>query len=117
MTSRTRVPIDLTVEGQGSIPPNLQIALYRIAQEALNNMAKYAGASRATVHLTCGSPQVTLSVRDDGRGFNPGDVLPDQLGISIMHERAEAAGATLQMNSQPGQGTEILVAWQQFGEQ
>jgi signal transduction histidine kinase len=116
MTSRTRLPIDLTVQGQGSIPPNLQIALYRIAQEALNNMAKHAGASRATLQLTYSRPQITLSVRDDGRGFAASDILPDRLGVSIMHERADRAGASLQINSQPGQGTEVLVTWPDSGE-
>jgi signal transduction histidine kinase len=117
MTSRTRLPIDLIVQGQSSIPPNLQIALYRISQEALNNMAKHADASQATVHLASEQSEVTLCISDNGRGFDQGEILPDQFGVSIMHERADAVGASLQVTSQRGQGTEVSVAWRQPREQ
>jgi PAS domain S-box-containing protein len=116
MTSRTRLPIALSVQEQSLLPPNLQIALYRIAQEALNNMAKHAGASQVVVELSCQPRQAALCIRDNGRGFDPSDILPDQLGVSIMHERAESVGACLEVTSQPGRGTEVTVTWQDAGE-
>jgi signal transduction histidine kinase len=97
------------------------VALYRIAQEALNNVVKHANASRVEVGLRCTSPtpnidresstRVELQVRDDGRGFDPTDVPPDRLGLGIIRERAHAIGARLEINSQIDIGTRILVAW------
>ena len=52
-----------------------------------------------------------MSVSDNGRGFNPESIQPHQLGLSIMRERAQAIGATLSIQSQPGQGTELTVTW------
>jgi PAS domain S-box-containing protein len=110
-TSRTRVPTELTVEGDSSLDPSLQVALYRIAQEALNNIAKHAGASQASVDLYCQPGRVTLRVSDNGCGFNPDDVLPDRLGMGTMRERAEQVGAALDITSQLGHGTQIIVNW------
>jgi PAS domain S-box-containing protein len=115
MTSRTRVPIALAVEGSGMLPPDVQIVLYRIAQEALNNVAKHAGAKRASVGLYNQADQARLCIQDDGSGFEPESVLPDQFGLSIMHERAEGIGAALRIQSQPGGGTKVVVDWQDRG--
>jgi signal transduction histidine kinase len=111
ITGRARVPVTLKVEGKCALPPEVKVAVYRIAQEALNNVAKHSGASHATVSLH-GEPQsVKLRISDDGRGFDPSYVPPDHLGLGIMRERAEAVGATLRIESQPGQGTQVEVAW------
>jgi PAS domain S-box-containing protein len=112
VTGRSRVPVTLTVEGDSALPAQAQIALYRIAQEALNNVSKHAGASKAEVELRCRPGSVKLSVRDDGCGFDPRDVRPDQLGLAIMGERAERISASLEINSQPGHGTQVVVDWQ-----
>jgi PAS domain S-box-containing protein len=111
VTGRTRVPVTLTMEGKGSLPPQIQIAYFRIAQEALNNMAKHSGASQAAVELHFEAGQVTLRVCDDGCGFDLGDTRPDQLGLDIMRERAESIGAVLEIQSQPGSGTQVVVNW------
>ena len=108
---RTRVPVSLSVEGNRPLPAKVQIALYRIAQEALNNVAKHAAASQAAVTLQSSPKQVVLTVGDDGCGFDLGDIRPDQLGVGIMHERAEKIGAMLQVESQPARGTRVAVAW------
>ena len=113
MTSRTRVPISLTVEGNSLLPADQQIALYRISQEALNNMAKHAGASQVSVELRCSPGPVTLCVADDGIGFDPGQVRPDRFGMGVMRERAEGIGALLDVRSQPGQGTRVMVNWEE----
>jgi PAS domain S-box-containing protein len=113
-TGRARVPVALVVEGQCQLPPDVQIALYRIAQEALNNVARHASASRAAIHLCCHAERLELRIGDDGQGFDPTSVALEHLGLRIMRERAEAFGATLRIDSQPGRGTEIAVAWPQM---
>lgn len=115
MTGRTRIPIALTVEAKELLPPDVQIAIYRIAQEALNNIAKHAGASWASVDLQIHAEQVALRIEDDGSGFEPENVLPDCFGLNIMRERAEGIGAALRIVSQPGHGTKVVVDWQSKG--
>lgn len=108
---RTRLPITLTVEGDHPLPPEVQVALYYIAQEALHNITKHAGASRAAVNLYLQPDSVELSISDDGRGFNPAAIPPGHLGVGIMRERAEKIGARFQLDSQPGNGTQIHLHW------
>lgn len=110
-TSRSRVQVTLAVDSKRSYPPNVQIALYRIAQEALNNVSKHARAARVEISLRDLGPWVEMRVRDNGRGFSPQHIPPDRLGLGILRERAEAIGATLQVSSQEGVGTEVLVVW------
>jgi signal transduction histidine kinase len=87
------------------------VALYRIAQEALNNVAKHSGAGQATVRLCCGPERVALHIADDGRGFDVDGVPPTHLGVGIMRERAQAIGAELVIDSEPGRGTEVSALW------
>ena len=91
----------------------MQIALYRIAQEALNNVAKHAAATEVSVRLRSEAGQTTLSIEDDGRGFDATEALPDQMGVRIMRERAEAIGAALEINSDPDHGTQVRVRWEE----
>jgi PAS domain S-box-containing protein len=111
MMGRTRMPVTTTVVGECPLPADVQIALYRIAQEALNNITKHARASQAKVSLHCKSGQVKLRISDDGRGFDLDAAEPHQMGLRIMRERAQAIGVTLQIKSQPGHGTRIEVDW------
>lgn len=108
---RVRVPITLTVNGQCNLPPDVQIALYRIAQEALNNVARHANAAHITVSLSSLFGSTELQISDDGQGFDPSKVALEHLGLSIMRERAEALGAALRIESQPGMGTQITIGW------
>jgi signal transduction histidine kinase len=93
------------------------VALYRIAQEALNNVVKHARASHVSVTLHClpagagQSERVELTVADDGVGFASSDVEPGELGLGIMHERAASIGATFQIESLLGRGTTVSVMW------
>jgi nitrate/nitrite-specific signal transduction histidine kinase len=116
ITGRARVPVTVEMEGECSLPPEVKVALYRIAQEALNNVAKHAGASQATVRLRCQPEGVELHIRDDGCGFDPESISPESLGLGIMHERAETIGATLTVESEIGRGTEIMVVWMDVQE-
>ena len=111
ITGRARVPVAVEVEGERPLPPEVKIALYRIAQEALNNVAKHAGARRAEVRLRCEPGRVEMCVCDDGSGFDLASVPPESLGLGIMRERAEAVGAALEIESRPGEGTQVIVTW------
>jgi nitrate/nitrite-specific signal transduction histidine kinase len=111
VTGRARLPIELSVEGQHKLPPDVQVTLYRIAQEAVNNIVKHAGASQARIELRLQPEQTELVISDDGSGFDPASVPPEHLGLGIMRERAEAVGARIEIDSQAGQGTKITVVW------
>jgi signal transduction histidine kinase len=106
---RSRLPIELIVEGERPLPPETQVVFYRIAQEALNNITKHAGASQATLKLTFLPQAVSLSIRDNGRGFDLSDAPLNSLGLGIMRERAEKIGAQLTINSRIGEGTIVTV--------
>jgi signal transduction histidine kinase len=113
---RARIPVDLELdEPPGSGSPDVNVALYRIAQEALNNVVKHSGASRARVMLTVSRAEreqaLSLVIADDGCGFDPDDVRAGRLGLGIMAERAESIGAHLDIDSAPGEGTRVTVVW------
>ena len=93
------------------MPSAIKIAFYRIAQEALNNIAKHAQASRVQMRISCQDEYIEMEIRDDGRGFDVSEVPSDHLGVRIMQERAEKIDADLQINSLPGEGTKVWVRW------
>ncbi len=108
---RDRLPIQLSVEGQRKLPAAVQVGLYRIAQEALNNIVKHAKATQAIVTLRLDDP-VRLVVADNGFGFDMSAVPPDHFGLQIMRERADLIGATISIYGEPNEGTQISVTWQ-----
>jgi PAS domain S-box-containing protein len=108
---RARVPVTLEVDGSCEIPTDVKIALYRIAQEALNNIAKHSGANRAQVSLHCQPAHVTLQIIDNGHGFDTSQVATGSFGLNNMKERAGQMGAILNIESKTGQGTDITVDW------
>jgi two-component system nitrate/nitrite sensor histidine kinase NarX len=110
---RTRLEVDVVLRGQQRpLPSEVQVALYRLAQEALNNVVKHAHARRASIELEyVGSGGVRLRVTDDGRGFDLSNVAAGHLGQGIMRERARAIGAAFQLDSRPGEGTSINIQW------
>jgi signal transduction histidine kinase len=112
-TGRTNIPAKVTVLGQGILPAEVQVAIYRVCQEALNNVAKHAGASLVEIDLKHEGNAIELSIRDDGKGFDPEHTASGHYGLSMMNERAEAAGAQLSITSQPGHGTELSIRWKQ----
>ena len=111
VTGRARVPITLQTDGECALPPDVKIAFYHIAQEALNNVAKHARATQASVSLSCREDRVSLLVEDDGRGFVIDEVTAEHLGLTIMHERAEGINAHLELESEVGNGTRVWVQW------
>ena len=95
----------------GQLRRTAEVAFYRIAQEALNNVSKHAHASRADVVLSTTNNQVVMVIEDDGVGFNPSNEAPNQNGFGLagMRERAALVGATLQVESAPGEGTSVFL--------
>jgi signal transduction histidine kinase len=113
-TKRTGLPTAVIEQGSSRrLPPAVEAAFFRIAQEALANTAKYAGARKAVVALATTDESVRLVVEDDGRGFDPTTtrqpVREHGWGLMIMRERATAVGAQLKVESDPGHGTHVTV--------
>lgn len=120
-TSRSGLPIQLFIEQIPCLPDDVQTSLYRIAQEALNNVTKHAQAKLVSVSLSATplSPdstvearyEVKLVIEDDGVGFLYRKDQSDQLGICIMQERAAAIQASLSLDSKLGNGTRVTAIW------
>ena len=107
--ARSGLTMHVALEEIGCLPAHLETGLYRIAQEALNNSAKYALASTLDVQLHRKNGQVCLKIGDDGIGFEPTAVPPGSVGLQGMAERVAQLNGRLTINSAPGQGTQILV--------
>ncbi|MEX0785653.1 MAG: GAF domain-containing sensor histidine kinase [Dehalococcoidia bacterium] len=103
--------IDIEVDGDRRLKPRTEAELFRIAQEGLNNALKHAQAGSIAVRLSIDGERASLSVRDDGVGFDPGDtsLRSHRLGLTSMQERAEGLGGVLRVDSQQGRGTEVCV--------
>jgi len=111
LSGRINIPVAVIVAKEVILPAEIQVAFYRVCQEALNNIAKHAKASRVDIDLKHEGAAIELHIRDDGRGFDPEQTLSGHYGLSMMRERAEAAGALLSVTSQPGHGTELIMQW------
>ncbi|HEV7467220.1 MAG TPA: histidine kinase [Candidatus Dormibacteraeota bacterium] len=92
-----------------ALDPQTEVALFRIAQEALANVALHSHAGRVDIRLELRSGVLRLSIRDDGDGFEAGERSPGCFGLVGMAERARLAGATLEIESSPGSGTRVTV--------
>jgi signal transduction histidine kinase len=108
---RARHQLSITVEAtdEPEAVPAIKEVLYRVGQQALNNVARHAGARAVTITLEASAGELVLSVRDDGRGFDAGKSFPGHLGLSSMRERAASVGGVLLISSAPGQGTEVTI--------
>ena len=114
--AKLQVKVDVSEAEDCPLPPDVQVGLYRIAQEALTNVYKHASASEVVITLRCVHGESTpvaidLCISDDGRGFDVQDIPPGRLGLGIMHERARAIGAELHIDSQVEHGTRVRVIW------
>lgn len=107
--SETGVRVDVHADDAVRLPLRAEAELYRIAQEALTNVRRHARASHVEVGLRGTGAGVTLSVRDDGVGFDPAKVEDGRHGLVGMRERARLAGGTLRVASRPGRGTRVSV--------
>jgi two-component system nitrate/nitrite sensor histidine kinase NarX len=112
LSGRINIPVAVTAAQEIILPAEVQVAFYRVCQEALNNIAKHAKASRVEIGLKHEGSAVELLVRDNGQGFDPEHTLSGHYGLSIMRERANAVGAQLTVISQPGHGAELIMRWE-----
>jgi two-component system, NarL family, sensor histidine kinase UhpB len=101
----TRVRRDLQAQ-LPPLPPDVELVIYRVAQESLTNTVRHSGAREVTVSLTADAEDVTLVVTDDGKGL-PTQLQRDSSGVAGMRERALLVGGMLSLASTPGQGTEV----------
>ena len=111
-SGRTRIPVAFVQEGNPVLPPDIKEVFYRVAQETLNNIAKHAGASQVHIWLAGEEGAVDVIIDDDGCGFDARSLSPENLGMKIMRERAEAVSAELEIESAPGAGTRVQLRWQ-----
>ncbi len=101
------VLVRLELAGVMRLPPETESTVYRLVQEALNNISKHAEASRAEAVVERGDGVVKVVVSDDGRGFDP-SAAQGGFGLMGMRERVELAGGRLQIDAEPGRGTTVL---------
>jgi PAS domain S-box-containing protein len=111
--AQTGIAVDVRGDEEAArdLPAHVQNALFRIAQEALNNIAKHAHATDASVSLFSNETTVRLAVSDDGVGFEPEELGQERSswGLLTMRERAESVGAEFAIESHPGEGTSVVV--------
>ena len=103
--------LDVRVEciGDHPIAARVEAGLYRMAQEAMNNVAEHADAKEALIELTSTPDYVTLAIEDDGCGFAPEGASNDRYGLVGLSERARLLGGSLKVKSAPGHGTRLKV--------
>jgi PAS domain S-box-containing protein len=116
-SGRTNIPVDVTIIGEHSLPSEIQVTLYRICQEALNNIAKHANASLVEIDLHQTQKGLELRIHDNGCGFDTSKPTPpDHFGLTMMQERTETIQAKLEISSKPGEGTLITIQWNEKEE-
>jgi len=113
--SHIQTKLTMSIE-EAEIPSVLKIVMYRIAQEAMNNIAKHSEANIVRVSLQKIDRKVKLTIQDDGRGFDPEKAISQEnpkrgLGLSSMKERTELSGGSFAIESAAGKGTTISVSW------
>ncbi len=109
-TRRTHLPVTFEVDAPiANLPDVYNITLYRILQESLNNIIKHANATQAWVDLSTEDEIITLTIQDNGKGFDNSQTRSDGIGLSSMKERVTIAGGALTISSAPERGT-ILTA-------
>jgi len=115
LTSRAGIPVVTELDKGCDVPLDVKIALYRIVQEAFNNIAKHAQAGKVNLTYRCDDERVEICVQDNGRGFDPGAIPPGHMGVGIMQARIAEVGGSLIVASEAGQGTRIVLKWQEQG--
>jgi signal transduction histidine kinase len=107
-SQQTGIEVCLALHGEHTIPPEVERALFRLAQEALANVAKHSGAGCVEITLACTENAITLQVVDDGSGFDPASATGKGMGLRSMQERIKALDGKLTVESAPGTGTRLV---------
>ena len=110
-SGRTNTKVNVSVVENTTLPAPVQIAFYRVCQEALFNVAKHSKAKQVEITLKQEGDIINLYIIDDGLGFDPDQSIPGHYGVNMMRERAEAVGAKLSIISKPGSGTKLTIQW------
>ncbi|MFN8528395.1 MAG: histidine kinase [Anaerolineae bacterium] len=110
--TRRDMKIDLEIADGTPLPSDVQIAFYRIMQEALTNIMQHAGATQIKITVQDGGGYIIMMIQDNGAGFDMAGVDPSKLGLGIMRERADNIHAELDIQSSRNHGTHILLRWQ-----
>jgi signal transduction histidine kinase len=111
----SNISVTLQVSGERRrLQSDIELALYRIAQEALSNIVRHAKATNVTIHLEFGDPQVRLAVKDNGNGFvvpkDPAEMAASgHFGLLGIQERAELMGARMELASASNEGTKLSI--------
>jgi len=120
VAGRTGLTIELSVPNDIYLPSDVNVTLYRIAQEALTNIVKHAKAQNVKIYCTNSESRTTLDpkqhlirmvIEDDGCGFETKKIAQDHFGLYNMRERADSIEAVLEISSTPGRGTKVIVEW------
>jgi signal transduction histidine kinase len=112
--SAIRIDKRIEIEEEDKIPQNLGISLYRIVQEAFNNVARHSKGDHVLLSLGSNHAGIALTIQDNGLGFDPEEVRKRYrkgMGLSSMKERAELSGGTLSIQSAEGKGTTLTFTW------
>ena len=107
---QTGIPSQLRLQGERNLSLPVEQALFRVAQEALANIARHSQATQVEVRLQWEKDQVRMTVADNGAGFDPQENLTQGVGLHSMQERLEALGGSLSIASSPGEGTRIAAS-------
>jgi len=111
-SARTRIPVNISQDGEAGMPLNVKEVFYRVGQEALNNIGKHAGATKVDIRLYLKDGQTHMEIQDDGCGFDTSTLSAESLGLKIMAERVESIKGKLKIESTVGKGTAIQLSWQ-----
>jgi signal transduction histidine kinase len=111
LQARHSMEVNFQPSDEPDLPLSVKEAVYRIAQEALNNVVKHSRATEVTVSLSTADGNVVLRVEDNGAGFDPGGEFPGHLGLKSMRERAENVGGRLEVRSRAGAGTQVIAVF------
>jgi PAS domain S-box-containing protein len=108
---KSKIPISVKIVKKYGYSHRVELSFYRIAKEALNNIAKHSYATKAKLVLKSLPDKITMDIDDDGVGFNTKDTSHENLGLIIMKERAKIIDASLELESNPSKGTKISVVY------
>jgi PAS domain S-box-containing protein len=111
LSGRTDIQVIVTVSGLIRLPSEVQVAFYRICQDALLIIAKHAKAKRVEITLRQDGDESEMTIRDNGQGFSQEQTFAGRYDLSQMRERAKAVGALMAIISHPGQDTELTIRW------
>jgi two-component system sensor histidine kinase NreB len=109
--ARTRISVEYNRNGLGNPPSKIKEMIYRVTQEALNNISKHADATNVAVQLDSQPNNVRLTIQDNGIGFELKSAKMEGMGLTIMAERALNVDAKLEIHSQIHEGTRLQIIW------